>query len=249
MSSTSANVVIFGFREPARAPRVIAAARDQTGVRSVALVGFLPDSEIRIVGGVGAPVPEARWLALALAVLDVLSAPLRVLAGSTPETPPVTLPDSEDGVATFGRLIPQGELVILAAVCDEHASAIGVFDRGLGKALFEIPADCAIRLSSQDRQRVYVSTSSAGQSSRDSARVRPSRIASNAERGNDSDLDEMRFNRSLMGPRIQASIELTKATGRPAAIGALSDASDVFAGRAGTTACPSSTNELTRVGS
>jgi hypothetical protein len=174
MISTSGNVVIFGFREPARATQVVAAARSQTGVRSIALIGFLPDCEIRIIGGVREEVTEARWLALALAVLDVLSEPLRALAGSTPQTDSVTLPDSDDGLATFGRLIPRGDLVILAAVCDEEMPAIGTFDRELGHALFQIPADCAIRLSSQDRHLVHVSTSSA-ESSRSLTRGTSSR--------------------------------------------------------------------------
>ncbi|MCW2542284.1 MAG: hypothetical protein JWN95_4009 [Frankiales bacterium] len=171
MCSTSTNVVIFAFREPARAAQVVAAARERSGVRSVALIGCLPDCEIRIVGGVGQEVADARWLALALAILDVVSGPLRVLAGSTPETPPVTLPDSDDGLATFGRLVPHGELVILAAVCDEDASDNGAFDRDLGQALLQIPADCAIRLSSHDRHRVHVSTRSAELVSRCSARA------------------------------------------------------------------------------
>ena len=84
MFSISTNVGVFGFREPARAAKIAAATRDQTIVRSVALVGFLPDCEIRIFGDAGDEVTEARWLALALAVLDVLSGPLRVLSGSTP---------------------------------------------------------------------------------------------------------------------------------------------------------------------
>jgi hypothetical protein len=162
MGQTSTNVVIFAFRDSTRAAQVVATARDQTGVRSVALIGVLPDCEVRIVGGVSEEVTEARWLALALAVLDLLSAPLRVLAATTSQTDTVTLPDSDEGLATFARLVPRGALVILAAVCDEDAPAIGAFE--LGQALFQIPGDCAIRLSSRDRRRVPLSTSSAGSS-------------------------------------------------------------------------------------
>jgi hypothetical protein len=147
MDSTSTNVVLFAFRDADRAAHVVAVARRQSGVRSIALVGCLSDCEIRIVGGAGEGVTEARWLAVTLAVLDVLSGPFRMLAGSRREMDPVTLPDSDDGLATFGRLIPQGALVILAAVCEDDMLATETFDRQLGQALFQISADCAIRLS------------------------------------------------------------------------------------------------------
>jgi hypothetical protein len=147
MDSSAANVVLFAFRDAARAAQVVAAARDQTGVRSVAIVGRSTDCEIRIIGGVGEEVPEARWLASALAVLDVLSGPLCALTGSPPEAEAMTLPDSDGGFATFGRLIPRGALVLLVAVCDDAQPATGSFASPLGTALFRMPADCAIRMS------------------------------------------------------------------------------------------------------
>ena len=147
MDSTTANVVLFAFHDAARAAQVVAAARDQTGVRSVAVVGRSTDCEIRIIGGAGDELTDARWLASALAVLDVLSGPLRALAGSPPETEAITLPDSDGGFATFGRLISGGTLVLLVAVCDDSLSAIGLFESPLGAALFRMPADCAIRVS------------------------------------------------------------------------------------------------------
>jgi hypothetical protein len=146
MDST-ANVVLFAFRDAARAAQVVAAARDQTGVRSVAIVGRSTDCEIRIIGRAGEEPPESRWFASALAVLDLLSGPLGVLAGTPPETEALTLPDSDAGFATFGRLIPRGALVLLIAVCDDSQTAIGSFESPLGAALFRMPADCAIRMS------------------------------------------------------------------------------------------------------
>jgi carbamate kinase len=38
-----------------------------------------------------------------------------------------------------------------------------------------------------------------------------------------------------MGPKVEACIGFVRATGQPAAIGALTDAADILAGRAGTT--------------
>src|SRR5271154_7032148 len=113
MDSTDTNVVLFTFRDATRAAQIVCAVRAETGVRSVALLASAPTYEVRIVGGASEGVTEARWLALALAVLDVLSWPVSVLAGSTPERERLTLPDSDDGLATFGRLIPQGGLVVL----------------------------------------------------------------------------------------------------------------------------------------
>jgi hypothetical protein len=147
MDSTTANVVLFAFRDAARAAQIVAAARDQTGVRSVAIVGRSTDCEIRIIGRAGEELPESRWFASALAVLDVLSGPLGVLAGSPPETEALSLPDSADGFATFGRLIPRGALVLLVAVCDDSQPGIGSFESPLGAALFRMPADCVIRMS------------------------------------------------------------------------------------------------------
>jgi hypothetical protein len=148
MDSTTANVVLFAFRDPSRTAQVVAAAGGQSGVRSVAVVGRAADCEIRIIGRVGEGLTDARWLAYALAVLDVLSVPLAALAGSPEATEAATLPDSADGFAAFGRLVPPGALVILVAVCDDSDPSTAAFESRLGPALFRMPADCAIRLSS-----------------------------------------------------------------------------------------------------
>jgi hypothetical protein len=146
MASTTANIVLFAFRDAARAAPVVVAAREQSGVRAIAVVGRSPDCEIRIIGGAGDELPESRWLASALAVADVLSEPLCVLAGSQPEAEAVTLPDSDGGYATFGRLIPHGALVLLVVVCDDSEPAIASFEGPLSAALYRMPADCAIRM-------------------------------------------------------------------------------------------------------
>jgi hypothetical protein len=139
--------VLFAFRDAARAAQVAATAADQIGVRSVAVVGRSADSEIRIISRVGAQVTDARSLASTLAVLDVLSWPLGLLAGSAGRAEAVTLPDSNDGFATFGRLIPRGAVVILVAVCDDSEVAMSSFENPLGAALIRIPAERAIRMS------------------------------------------------------------------------------------------------------
>jgi hypothetical protein len=146
MDLANAHVVLFAFHDATQAAQVVAAARDQTGVRLVAVVGRSTDCEIRIVERVGEELAGTRWLASSLAVLDVLSGPLRVLAGSPQETEAMTLPDSDGGFATFGRLIPRGALVILVAFCDSEP-AIGSFERPLGAALCRMPADCVTRVS------------------------------------------------------------------------------------------------------
>jgi hypothetical protein len=148
MDSTTANVVLFAFRDASRAAQVVAAAGDQPGVRSVAVVGRSADCEIRIIGRVGEGLTDARWLAYALAVLDALSAPLAVLTGSSNATEATNLPDSAGGFATFGRLVPHGALVVLVAVCDESHPSVGTFESPLGTALFRMPDACAIRMSS-----------------------------------------------------------------------------------------------------
>jgi hypothetical protein len=144
MEFTTANVVLFAFHDSARASQIVAAACDQTGVRSVAVVARSTDCEIRIISRVGEELTQARWLASVLAVLDGLAEPLHVLSGSTCEAGPVTLPDSDDGFATFGRLIPNGTLVILVVVCDESELAIGPFAHRFGAALLGMPAACGI---------------------------------------------------------------------------------------------------------
>ena len=48
-------------------------------------------------------------------------------------------------------------------------------------------------------------------------------------------LAAMTFPAGSMGPKAEACIRFVRATGQPAAIGALTDAADILAGRAGTT--------------
>jgi hypothetical protein len=56
----------------------------------------------------------------------------------------VTLPDSDDGFAAFGRLIPNGTLVTLVVVYDESVLAIDPFAHRLGAALFGMPASLGL---------------------------------------------------------------------------------------------------------
>ncbi len=48
-------------------------------------------------------------------------------------------------------------------------------------------------------------------------------------------LSAMTFPAGSMGPKVEACLRFVRASGQPAAIGALTDASDILAGRAGTT--------------
>jgi carbamate kinase len=48
-------------------------------------------------------------------------------------------------------------------------------------------------------------------------------------------LSAMTFPAGSMGPKVEACIRFVTASGHPAAIGALADAGDILAGRAGTT--------------
>jgi carbamate kinase len=48
-------------------------------------------------------------------------------------------------------------------------------------------------------------------------------------------LSAMTFPAGSMGPKVEACIRFVRASGQPAAIGALTDAADILAGRAGTT--------------
>jgi hypothetical protein len=152
MNSTSADIALFAFRDAGRAAPVAAAAGDQPGVRAVAVVGWSADCEIRIISRAGGQSDEARWSACTLAVLDIVSGPLRVLAATTGESDAVTLPDSDDGFAAFGRLIPLGALVILVAACDDPQLAIASLHGELGAALLRRPAECAIRMSARGRR-------------------------------------------------------------------------------------------------
>jgi len=51
-------------------------------------------------------------------------------------------------------------------------------------------------------------------------------------------LSAMTFPAGSMGPKVEACMRFVRATGQPAAVGALTDAADVLAGRAGTTIAP-----------
>jgi len=61
-------------------------------------------------------------------------------------------------------------------------------------------------------------------------------------------LSAMTFPAGSMGPKVEACIRFVRASGQPAAIGALTDAADILAGRAGTTisAAPPSATEPVR---
>lgn len=147
MESTTAKVVLFAFHDARRVAAVVDAAVDHPGVRSVAVVGRSADCELRIIGRVGSALPDVRSLASTLAVLDALSSPLCVVAGAQDAGEAVTLPDSVNGYAAFGRLVPPGALVILLAVCDEQTIPISSFERELGSALFRRPTLVAPRLT------------------------------------------------------------------------------------------------------
>jgi hypothetical protein len=151
VTADTADVVLFAFRDATCAGRVVSAARARTGVRSVAVVACAEDCQVRILADTGAELGDARWLASALAVLDVVSGPMAALTGSPRETYAVSLPDSEEGFATFGRLVPRGGLVLMVAVCDESAPGIGSLRTPLGTALCRMPADCMIRMSTRPR--------------------------------------------------------------------------------------------------
>jgi carbamate kinase len=52
----------------------------------------------------------------------------------------------------------------------------------------------------------------------------------------------MTFPAGSMGPKVEACLRFVRASGQPAAIGALTDAADILAGRAGTTITPARTS-------
>ena len=140
MTSTTANVVVFAFHDAGRAAKVVTAAGDLPCVVSVAVVGRSADSEIRIIARLGDELPEARWLASLFAVLDALSWPLRVVAGCPSATEAVTLPDSDEGFATFGRVIPPGDLVVMLALCDDSRVQVESLEDRLAAALYGEPS-------------------------------------------------------------------------------------------------------------
>jgi len=51
-------------------------------------------------------------------------------------------------------------------------------------------------------------------------------------------LSAMTFAAGSMGPKVEACLRFVRASGQSAAIGALTDAADILAGRAGTTIRP-----------
>jgi len=55
-------------------------------------------------------------------------------------------------------------------------------------------------------------------------------------------LAAMTFPAGSMGPKVEACLRFVRASGQPAAIGALTDAADILAGRAGTTITPARTS-------
>ena len=55
-------------------------------------------------------------------------------------------------------------------------------------------------------------------------------------------LSAMTFPAGSMGPKVEACLRFVRASGQPAAIGALTDAADILAGRAGTTITPARTS-------
>lgn len=104
MFSISTKVLVF--RVPANAAQIAAAPRGQTGVRSVALIAR-------------EQVTEARWRPVALAVLDVLSGPLRVLARSTAQTEPVTLPPVKPGSTPCPHIKQSGRVCVAQLDSDQ----------------------------------------------------------------------------------------------------------------------------------
>jgi hypothetical protein len=140
MCESTENVLLFAFRGAAGAGRVVAAARELPGLRSVALVGRASEVEVRIIGGADAQNVEPRWLAPVLAVVDAVSSSLRDLTGASSGSAGISLPDSDDGIATFGRLIrPESIVLMVAAYQDATATMDTIADR-LGMALFQSPA-------------------------------------------------------------------------------------------------------------
>jgi hypothetical protein len=152
MESTTGNVVLFAFHDATRTAQLVSAVLDQAGVRATGVVGRSADCEFRIIGRVGTEISDVRWVASALAVLDVLSGSLGALAGLSRETEAVTLPDSANGYATFGRLIPERAVVVLVAFCDDSVRDIASFHHALGAGLARIPGDRAIWSSASARE-------------------------------------------------------------------------------------------------
>jgi hypothetical protein len=145
MCESTENVLLFAFRDAAGAGRGVAAARELPGLRSVALVARSSDVEVRIVGGADAKTVESRWVAPVLAVLDALSGPLRDLAGRSGGSAGIALPDSDAGIATFGRLVSPESIVVMVAAYDDSMAAMDAIADHLGVALFRLPAERAVR--------------------------------------------------------------------------------------------------------
>jgi hypothetical protein len=147
MFENTEDVLLFAFRDATGAGRAMAAARELPGVRSLALVGRSPDIEIRIIGGTNPHSDEPRWLAPDLAVLDALSASLRDLTGTSGGSGGISLPDSDEGIAMFRRLICPDSLVLMVAACDDSTATMDAVADHLGRALFGGPAELAMRHS------------------------------------------------------------------------------------------------------
>jgi hypothetical protein len=136
MSECTENILLFAFRDAAGAGRVVAAAREIPGLRSVALVGRSSEVEVRIIGGADAQNVEPRWLAPVLAVVDAVSSSLRDLTGAPGGSADISLPDSDDGLATFGRLIRPESMVLMVAAYEDVTATTDTIADHLGMALF-----------------------------------------------------------------------------------------------------------------
>jgi hypothetical protein len=123
--SPDGSVLLCTFRHSERTAAVLDALRGIAGLRLLATVGHSPDGEVRVVDD-GATGYRHRLLPL---VLDALSGPFADLEEVEPCGPPVVLPDSRIGRATFGRLMSPGRLVVLAAVPDGSAPDADLADR------------------------------------------------------------------------------------------------------------------------
>jgi len=132
-----ADVVVFTFRDSTRAAEVATVAGQQRGVRSVAVIGRVPDREIRII--THTEVVDARWVGSMFGILDALSRPLHDRAGPSAAMNIETLSDSAAGFTAFGRLVPRSELVLLIAVCDGSQQPIRQWAARLGAVLFRAP--------------------------------------------------------------------------------------------------------------
>ncbi|MCO1659922.1 carbamate kinase [Pseudonocardia humida] len=174
--------------------------------------------------GQGYPEPEARRLARehGWTIAPDGTAWRRVVASPAPRGV-VELP-------TIERLVGTGTTVIcgggggVPVVAGERARTEGaqaVVDKDLTAALLavELGADRLVVLTDVDAVKRDFGT----------PRERPLSVVRVSELG------AMRFPAGSMAPKVEACVRFVTATGRPAAVGALRDASAVLAGTAGTT--------------